>query len=204
MVERIQVTLALGINVFTINIKNSIRYSQGMYVCCTVNSIFHYTHILKASGCLEVKEWELGDLKDTKYEIRNRGSSFYQPVASGMRFFSSENDPLANFQPFSPFFHASWCKKKNLLFLRAQRVQKSSKLSENDILYIYYYIIYYILYILYLKNFLNYGAKQPSQKKVMRVQKDAFFSCKNVGKRRKRLKIGQGVIFRRKEPHSTG
>ncbi len=25
------------------------------------------THImLKASGCLEVKEWELGDLKDTK------------------------------------------------------------------------------------------------------------------------------------------
>ncbi len=31
---------------------------------------FHYTHMLKASGCLEVnvKEWELGleDLKDTK------------------------------------------------------------------------------------------------------------------------------------------
>ncbi len=33
----------------------------------TVNSIILYTHILlKASGCLEVKEWELGDLKDTK------------------------------------------------------------------------------------------------------------------------------------------
>ncbi len=27
---------------------------------------FHYTHMLKASGCLEVKEWELGNLKDTK------------------------------------------------------------------------------------------------------------------------------------------
>jgi hypothetical protein len=27
---------------------------------------FHYTHMLKASGCLEVREWELGDLKDTK------------------------------------------------------------------------------------------------------------------------------------------
>ncbi len=25
--------------------------------------------MLKVSGCLEVKEWELGDLKDTKYEI---------------------------------------------------------------------------------------------------------------------------------------
>jgi hypothetical protein len=34
-------------------------------VVCTVCE-FHYTHMLKASGCLEVKEWELGDLKDTK------------------------------------------------------------------------------------------------------------------------------------------
>jgi hypothetical protein len=66
-------------------------------------------------------------------------------------------------------------------------VQKSSKLSENDI-------------YIYLRIFLNYGAKQPSQKEVMRVQKYAFlvFSCKNVGKQRKRLKIGQGVIVRRK------
>jgi hypothetical protein len=44
-------------------------------------------------------------------------------------------------------------------------VQKSSKLSENDI-------------NIYLRIFLNYGAKQPSQKKVMRVQKYAFLAVK--------------------------
>jgi hypothetical protein len=42
-------------------------------------------------------------------------------------------------------------------------VQKRSKLSENDI-------------YIYLRIFLNYGAKQPSQKKVMRVQKYAFLA----------------------------
>ncbi len=46
--------------------------------------------MLKASGWLEVKEWELGDLKDTK-----SGSSFYLLLASRMGFFSSENDLLA-------------------------------------------------------------------------------------------------------------
>jgi hypothetical protein len=45
-------------------------------------------------------------------------------------------------------------------------VQKSSKLSENDIIYIY------------LRSFLNYGAKQPSHKKVMRVQIFAFLAVK--------------------------
>jgi hypothetical protein len=44
-------------------------------------------------------------------------------------------------------------------------VQKRSKLSENDI-------------YIYLRIFLNYGAKQPSQKKVMRVQKYAFLAVK--------------------------
>jgi hypothetical protein len=48
-------------------------------------------------------------------------------------------------------------------------VQKSSKLSESDILYIY------------LRIFLNYGAKQPSEKKVMRVQKYAFLAVKTSG-----------------------
>ncbi len=44
-------------------------------------------------------------------------------------------------------------------------MQKSSKLSENDI-------------NIYLRIFLNYGAKQLSQKKVMRVQKYAFLAVK--------------------------
>ena len=44
-------------------------------------------------------------------------------------------------------------------------MQKSSKLSENDI-------------NIYLRIFLNYGAKQPSQKKDMRVQKYAFLAVK--------------------------
>ncbi len=112
--------------------------------------------MLKASGCLEVKEWELGDLTDTK-------SGQLLLLASEMGFFSTENDPLAYFQPFSPFFHAFMVQKKNLTF--SQRVQKSSKLSENDI-------------YIYLRSFLNYGAKQPSRKNVMRVQKFAFFNVK--------------------------
>ncbi len=122
----------------------------------TVNSIFHFTHMLKASGCLEVKEWELGDLKDTK-------SGQLHLLASGMGFFSSENDPLAYFFNVSSFFHASWYKSKKLTF--SQRMQKRSKLSENDI-------------YIYLRIFQNYGAKQPSQKKVMRVQKYAFLAVK--------------------------
>jgi hypothetical protein len=44
-------------------------------------------------------------------------------------------------------------------------VQKSSKLSKNDI-------------YIYLRIFLNYGAKQSSQKKVMSVQKYAFLAVK--------------------------
>ncbi len=50
--------------------------------------------------------------------------------------------------------------KKIQIFNFFEKAQKRSKLSENDI---------YILYI-YLRLFPKYGAKVPSQKKVMGVQ----------------------------------
>ncbi len=126
----------------------------------TVNCEFHFTHMLKASGCLEVKEWELGDLKDTK--SGQLLSFFHQPEEWGS--FLLKMTPWPIFSRFLRFFMLRGT--KNLTF--SQRVQKSSKLSENDT-------------CKYLRIFLNYGAKQPSQKKIRVYEgpKICIFSCKS-------------------------
>jgi hypothetical protein len=75
-------------------------------------------------------------------------------------------------------------RKKSYFFLESA---KSSKLSENNI-------------YIYLRIYLNYGAKQLSQKKVMRVQKYAFLAVKTE----ETAKNGPMGHFQKKEPHSTG